>query len=135
MAILDDIGDVLSSGGVGTVGVSIFKGTMPSTPDAVIALYETGGPAPVHAMAKGPGTALVERPHVQVLSRDLRADSARKTLQDANRLLDALGRTINGVRYLSVFAIQPLFFLERDETNRMTYACNYEILRVPSSSS
>ena len=135
MGLLDDVADVLSSGGVGTVGTSLFKGALPSTPDAVVALFETGGPGPIHAMAKGPGTALVERPHVQVLVRDARADAAKKTAQDANELLDALERTINGVKYLSVYAIQAPFFLTRDETGRVVYAVNYEVLRVPATSS
>lgn len=135
MSVLDDLADVISSGGVGVTGVTLFKGTMPSTPDAVVALYETGGPAPVHAMAKGPGTALVERPHVQILARDFRPDSAKKTLQDATRLLDALNRTINGVTYLSVFAMQSPFFLDLDETLRYRYAVNFEVYRVPASSS
>lgn len=130
--VLDDLADVLSSGGITT---TIIKSLLPSTPDALIALFETGGPAPIHGMARGPGTALVERPHVQLLSRDLRADGARKTAQDADRLLDALDRTINGKRYLSVSALQAPFFLNQDEAGRKVYAVNYEILRVPATSS
>lgn len=132
MSVLDDISDVLSSGGITP---SIYKSVLPSTPDSVLALFETGGPAPIHAMAKGPGTAVVERPHVQVLSRDTRADTARHIAQQATALLDALERTVNGVRYLSVYAIQSPFFMQRDETGRVLYAVNFEVLRVPVTSS
>ena len=135
MSLLDDVADVLSSGGVGTVGTSLFKGMLPSTPDSAVALYETGGPAPVHGMARGPGSALVERPHVQLLSRAARADGAKKTAQDASRLLDALNRSVNGVRYLTVYAIQSPFFLETDEAGRAVYAVNFEVLKALASSS
>lgn len=136
MSVVDDLADVLSSGGLGTVGTTVFKGLLPSTPDDALAVFESGaGPASVHGMARGPGTALVERPHVQVLSRAPRADTARWVAQQSVALLDALNRTINGVRYLSVYALQTPFFLERDETDRVTFAVNFEVLRVPATSS
>ena len=135
MSLADDLADVISSGGVGTVGTDIFKGIAPSTPDELTAIFETGGGPPVHAMSAGPATALMERPHVQVLTRALRADSARKRASDANRLLDALQRSVNGVRYHSVYALQAPFFLRRDEAGRVEYACNYEIVRAAASSS
>ena len=117
------------------MGTDIFKGIVPSTPDELTAIFETGGGPPVHAMSAGPASALIERPHVQVLTRALRADSAKKRASDANRLLDALQRSVNGVRYHSVFALQSPFFMRRDESNRVEFACNYEILRSPASSS
>jgi hypothetical protein len=132
MSVLTDVADVLSSGGITT---PIFKGTLPSTPDDLIGLFETGGAAPVHAMNRGPGTALAERPHVQLLVRDTRPDDAKKTAQDATRLLDGLGRRINGILYGSVFALQSPFFLKVDETSRVIYAVNFECTRVPASSS
>ena len=135
MGMLDDLADVISSGGIGTVGTDIFKGIVPSTPDELTALFETGGGPAVHAMSAGPGTALMERPHVQVLTRAARADSAKKRASDANRLLDALQRSVNGVRYHSVFALQSPFFLRRDEANRVEYAQNFECIRQQASSS
>lgn len=134
--ILDDLADVLSSGGVGTVGIDIFKATMPNAPDQLVALFKTGGPAPIHAMAAGPGSAVVERPHVAIWARAARSDAAEKLAQDCWNLLDALGdRTVNGIRYLSVFALQTPFFLQEDETGRRVYACNFEIVREPATSS
>lgn len=134
--ILDDLSDYLSTNGVGTVGTNLFKGTLPSTPDAAVALFKTGGPAPVNMMGAGPGTAVVERPHVQVLARDTRSDAAEKKAQDVWSLLDAFGdKTINGVRYLSVYALQTPFFLNRDGSGREVFACNFEVTREPATSS
>lgn len=134
--ILDDLSDYLSSQGIGTIGTDLFKASLPSTPDAAVALFKYGGPAPVHMMSAGPGTAIVERPHLQVLARHTHPANAEKKAQDIWTLLDALGdKTINGVRYLSVYAIQTPFFFQKDETGRFTYACNYEIVREPATSS
>ena len=135
MGLSDDLCDVLSSGGLGTTGTDLFKGIVPSTPDELTAVFETGGGPTIHAMSAGPGTAILERPHVQVLTRALRADSAKKRAQDAGRLLDALQRSVNGVRYHSVFALQSPFFLRRDEANRVEFSQNFEIVRFPASSS
>ncbi len=88
MSVLTDFATVLSSGGITT---PIFKGTMPSTPDDLIGLFETGGPPPIHAMSSQPGMALAEQPHVQLVVRDTRPDDAKKTAQDCFRLLDGRG--------------------------------------------
>ena len=134
--LLDDLADRLTSQAVATTGTDLFKSVMPSTPDELIALYQTGGGPPVEVMARGPGTAAVERPHVQVLARAARPDTAHKRAQDVWFALDALGGlTINGVRYLSVFALQSPFFLNTDDVGRYVVACNFEISRVPATSS
>lgn len=136
MSLLDDLADRLTTQGVATTGTNLFKAVMPSTPDELIALFQTGGPAPVNLMAAGPGTAVVERPHVQALARAARPDTAHKRAQDVYFALDALGDvTINGVRYLSVYALQSPFFLNTDEAGRYVYAVNFECSREPATSS
>ena len=133
MSLLDDVSDILTTGGL--TAATIVKSFVPSTPDDVVAIFETGGPAPVHGMARGPASALLERPHVQILSRAGRADTAKKNIQDANRLLDGLDLTINNVRYHGIYALQSPFFMERDNSGRVTYAVNFEVLKAPASSS
>mgnify|MGYP001559215450 CR=1 FL=1 len=133
---LDDLWDALSSAGATSGGFEMFKTLMPDSPDQVIALFETGGGPPVHAMNAGPGTAVVERPHVAVWTRAAIPTTARKKAQDVFFSLDALGdKTINGVRYLSVFALQSPFLLQRDETSRPIYVTNFEVVREPATSS
>lgn len=135
--ILDDLADYASSQGHGTVGTTMFKGPMPAQPDACVAILGPyGGAPPVHVMSAGPGTAPLEYPRVQVLTRDTRYDAAEKKAQDLWFSLDAFtARAINGVAYKSIDALQSPFFFERDANNRTVFACNYEIARVPATSS
>lgn len=136
MALVDDIADYLSSGDIGVIGSTLFKTFLPDAPDACVAVLATGGMAPAHAMGAGPGGAQAERPNIQVLARDARPDAADFMARKAFFLLDKLGsRTINGVSYLGVFALQSPFPLPRDATARSIVACNYQILRAPATSS
>lgn len=134
--MLDDLADRLTTQSVATSGTDLFKSVMPSTPDEVIALFEAAGGPLTRAMSGSPGTALVERPHVQVQARAVRPDSARKRAEDVYHNLDGLGPvTINGVSYQWITALQAPFFLETDETGRYVYAVNFEVLREPATSS
>lgn len=136
--LLDDIADYLSSGGIGTVGTDIFKGYMPGPPavDAVVAIYETGGTAPIRAMSPGPGTTVVvQRPRIQVVCRAatdayLTARTKAKSVYD---LIEGLPtREINGVAYKWGAAVQEPFVMGRDESGRVLVACNYDIVKERS---
>lgn len=133
--LLDDLADVLSSGGIGTVGTTLFKGLLPPNPPAVTAVFAYGGAPPVWGMAPGPGTSLAERPRAQIVCRDTSLDAAEKQARDAWLLLDGLQRTINGVVYHAVYALQSPFQLMRDENNRESVAFNVEIVRKAATSS
>lgn len=134
--LLDDVGDYLSSGGLGTVGTDIFKGWMPDAPPAAIAIYETGGRAPDHSMASTAGAAVaVEWPRVQVVCRadSFDYDAARTKAHSVFKLLDGLPpRAINGVSYLWGAAVQSPFLLDRDADGRVSIACNYDIAKRQS---
>ena len=132
MSTLDDLYDRLTSQSVATTA-ELYKAQMPSTPDEALALFEYGGPAPLHTMTQ---RAVVEEPHVQVLGRATRPDTAKFRVQKVLTELDGLGpMTINGVKYLSIYALQPPFFLRTDETNRYEFAANFAVTRVPATSS
>ena len=133
--VLDDLAEILSSCGLGTVGTNIFKSLLPSTPDVCVALFVTGGAPPIDTMHAGPGVNVAERPTVQVLARDTRPDSAEKTARDAYRVLHWQDGTKNGVRYLSIEALQQPFFVRRDETDRPIYGFNVLATRVAATSS
>lgn len=135
--LLDDIADVLTSGGVAERGVDIFKSRMPAQPAAAVAVLYGGSSAPpVHAMAGSAGQALAERPVISVWTRACQPGDAAKRAQDAFFVLDGLGtRLINGVLYHSIYAVQSPFLLERDENDRTVFACNYVVTREPSTSS
>lgn len=136
MSILGDLGDRLTSQAVATQGTDLFLGILPSTPDEVTALLLGPGGPPTRAMGAGPGNALVERPHVQCLGRSARGDGALKRAQDVFFALDGLGALkINSVQYLSVVALQSPFEVGRDEAGRYLYSVNFEVVRVPATSS
>ena len=110
---LDDISDFLSTSGVTT---TIRKGVMPETPDACVALYETGGIAPVHAM-KATAGRVVRRPAVQVVCRATvdEYDTARTTAETIFCILDGMPtRTLNVTEYKLAAARQEPFLLNRD---------------------
>lgn len=138
MPLLEEIGDYLSTGGVGTVGTDLFLGYLPEAPDAVVAVYETGGLPPVRAMRSAPGQPVVVRPRVQVLARAAEHDyaAARSKVGRAYDLLEGLGdRTLGGVRYLWVGAVQEPFLMGRDSQGRVMLACNFDVVKDSTSTS
>lgn len=132
--LLDDIADLLSTGGIsGTV----YKGWMPDAGTTAVAVYETGGQRSVHAMGAEPGQAVVERPRVQVVTRAAGDDyqTARNAANNAFRLLDGVReRTINGTRYLWICAVQSPFLMGRDANQRVLIAANFDVMKVLSTS-
>ena len=132
--LVDDIADLLSTGGLGTVGTNIWKGANFGSADPSIAVLVTGGIASIHTMLSGPGGAAVEQPRVQIVVRSASEETAMRKAQAAFKLLDGLReRTINGVRYMWAAAVQPPFSLERDENNRAHYTFSVDIKRGPST--
>ena len=137
--LLVDLGDYLSSGGIGTLGTDLFLGLMPASPDNATCVYETGGRSPAHAMNGSAGQASVTYPHIQVVVRG-GMDSyqvARALAQKAFLLLDGLPhRTIGTTCYLWSESLQgEPFLLGRDEQNRPLIACNFEVVKRLSSTS
>lgn len=137
----DDIVDLLSTSGVGTVATNLFVGDVPDIVDQAIAVRETGGAFTVHTFGSGPsgaygaGSAALEQPRVQVVSRATAYATARAKMQDAFNVLDGRRqRTINGVTYHWIRAVQSPFDLGRDQNGRQRFACNFDIVKAVSSS-
>ena len=125
--VLDDLADLLSTGGMGT----IYKDYMPTTPDVVISIYGAGGSTPTHTM-KVPH--VLEQPRVQVICRAVSLQSAHDTARGVYGILNGLrSRTINGVLYHWVTATQEPFLLGRDQNARFTVACNYDVKKDRST--
>lgn len=136
MPLADDLADVLSSGGLGTVGTTIFCAGLPWTPDAAIGILETPGYGAIHTMSTGPGHAVMVRPRAQVTFRDTDYASARLTAWKAWALLDGQPeRTINGVAYHYITAVQEPGLLEFDENDRPVFVMNLDVMREFASSS
>lgn len=134
--LLDELATYLAAQGLGlTVGTNLYKSDLPPTPDACVALLETGGLPAAHTMSGGAGSAVYERPTVQVICRAGAQDyaTARATAQDVHDALDGLSDTdLSGVRYISIRAIQPPFELGLDERARPLVGLNVQIDKEPS---
>lgn len=130
MSLLDDIGDYLSSGSTGLSG-TVLLGRLSDAPAEQVAVAEYGGFAPMRAMSSGPGTALLEHPRIQVLSRSASYASAKARIKQVEALLDGLSnRTINGTLYHFAAAVQPPFIMRYDELNRAVLAQNYDVFKA-----
>lgn len=135
MPVLDELATQAATAGIGTVGTTIFKGILPDTPDACVALIETGGMESGHTMSGGAGSASIERPTVEVIARGAPGDYAtpRTKAKDAFNALDGItNTTLSSVRYFSVRAIQSPFLIGRDANDRVLIGFNLQIEKVPS---
>jgi len=130
--ICDDIFDILSSGGISSA--ILFKSQLPDNVDTAVAILETGGEAPIRSFNTVVGSVMAEQPRVQIVSRALSYPTARTNIHTAWKLLENVqNRTINSVRYLSIYAAQSPFFLERDANNRAVCACNFSVVKERST--
>lgn len=130
--ILDDMTDYLTTGSIGlTTGTNLFAAGLPDSPDTACAVYETGGFFPIHAMAAGPGSALLERPRIQVVTRAQSYRTARQIAHNAFKLLDGLrDRTVNSTRYLYVQAVSSPAAMGIDGSGRTRVVCNYDVIKA-----
>lgn len=116
--ILEDIRDLLVSKGV---TAAIRGGVMPTTPDTLIALYDTSGFEPVRVM----GRVALEVRNLQVLTRDPNAAAAETLANQVFTALDMYVGMINGKNYSVILGRQVPFPIGKDENNRTQYSCNY----------
>lgn len=131
MALLDELAVYLAAQGV----ANIQRGALMDTPDACVALIETGGLGSVHTMSGGAGSAKVERPGLQVLVRGAAQDyeEPRSRATSVYTALDGLANTdLSGVRYFSIFAEQSPFLVGRDDNARVLIGFNLLVEKVPS---
>lgn len=131
--VLTDLAAYLDANTSLTAGTDLFAGDMPNSPDAVTALYESPGRAPVETMG-APGLPPVILPRVQVQARGSRGvggyDVARARIRLVYDTLTLLtNTTVNGVYYLRVMPLQEPFFLNRDDVERVVFALNFEVYR------
>jgi hypothetical protein len=128
--MLTELADYLADHGVGTPGTDLFETSMPPEPDDVVALYEYPG-EPVRRTKGGP---LYERPRVQVVCRSASYEAAKRLSERIVTLLEALdGRTLSGVWYERVRALQSPFPLDEDDSGRIRIATNYSVEKEPST--
>ena len=132
--VLDDLGVRIATAISGTVGSNIFKSTMPPSPDAAVALYETGGLAPENRF----GTKGIEweRPAVQIIVRGAPNDyaTARATIQTIyESIAEIETEELSGTKYFLSDPQQNPFALNVDEQQRPSVAFNVILTKDKNS--
>lgn len=128
MATLDEIGAFLATACSRTVGTDLFKGQLPSSPDASMAVVEYMGSAPDYVF--GTSGVSVEYPRVQVVCRGAEGDYAtpRAAIETAYRAMAAASaQSLSGTRYLAMRPLQAPFLLTKDDKGRIVLAFNCEL--------
>jgi hypothetical protein len=132
--VAEEIADKLATLGLGTVGTDIFIGVIPERPDAVTAVFETGGEPPEFGFGT-PGLKY-ETPSVQIICRGARGDYAtpRARIQLAYLGLPQVqGTTLGSTYYHMIKPIQTPFELRRDDDARVLMVVNVKCEKEMSS--
>lgn len=120
--LLDDISIKLAEAGLGSVGVNIFKGRMPTKPIDCIGIYEyAGDPHDLEWDGEYPG--------LQLQVRNSKYNDGRQVIEQAKNVLHGLANTIvNGHKYLLIQALQSPFALRMDG-DAIVFACNFRVIK------
>lgn len=112
--ITTDMSSYLQTEGVGTVGIDIFKGFIPETPNDCVVVFQRGGQPPMPYQF----TTKVELPELHVIVRADGDTAYEDAMEKANDVMVALHtlweQTINGRRYLWVRALSSPTLLRYD---------------------
>ena len=124
--ILEAVGDYLQAQTQGTLGVSLFLGMMPESPDACVCVYETSGLAPMLTM--GSAAFAVDQPGLQVITRGARGDypGARNRAVTIRGLLAAVTETtLSGIHIMRISADGSLLPMGEDQNGRPMVSMNF----------
>jgi hypothetical protein len=130
--ILEAVGDYLVTGGHGTLGTSLFLGTMPDTPDVMIAVYESSGSSPQFTM--GSAAFAFESPSLQVICRASLSDypAARDKAATVSGYLGALANvTISGINIMRVAPQGSILPMGEDQNRRPLVSVNFSCMVRP----
>jgi len=122
--LIKDIAQILQTNGIGALGVDIFLGQLPASPDNVVVLYPTGGFAQDLPLPDVKMTA-------QVLVRDKSYQTGYERIWRIFNLLDGGSKRFiqsPSGRKMVAQAMQPPLFLERDENNRSIFVFNLAVV-------
>lgn len=127
--ILESVGDYLVTNSQGTLGSTIFLGTLPDTPDACVAVYENAGSSPAFTM--GTGGIVIDYPMLQIVCRAGREDypTARDKAETIRTLLaSVLETTISGVHIMRIEPMGSVNLLGVDPKYRPLISVNFRCL-------
>jgi hypothetical protein len=135
--ILESIGDYLQNtssafgahASQGTLGTTLFLGTLPESPDVCTAVYENSGTPPAFTM--GSGVIAIDYPMLQIISRATREDypTARDKIEVIRNLLASITDvTISGVHVLRIEPMGSVNPLGIDPKQRPLLSVNFRCL-------
>jgi hypothetical protein len=126
--ILDGIGSVLQSAGVGTLGTNLFLSRQPESPDACVTVIESG--AGVNLYTHGIVGNALTMTNIQVTARAAREDyqAARTKITAVIAALEAVAETTaDGVRLLRVESLGRPIPMGYDGNDRPEIAMNFTV--------
>jgi hypothetical protein len=135
--ILESIGDYLQNtsnafgahSSKGTLGTTLFLGTLPESPDVCTAVFENSGTPPAFTM--GTGGIAIDYPMLQVICRAGREDypTARDAVEEIRNLLASVTDvTISGVHVLRIEPMGSVNPLGVDPKQRPLLSVNFRCL-------
>lgn len=117
--------------GVGSTGWSIVINKLPSTPERIIMIRETGGKAPEPRL-------LLDYPSVQVIVRGGESDYqvARDKSQAVKDVLLGLpSQDLDGDRWVAINMISDVTPLQSDQLQRPMFSVNFALIIEPATNS
>jgi hypothetical protein len=127
--ILESIGDYLVTNSHGTLGVNLFLGTLPESPDVCTAVYENSGTPPSFTM--GTGGIAIDYPMLQIICRAGKEDYpvARDEIEAIRNLLASVTDvTISGLNVLRIEPMGNVNLLGIDPKQRPLVSVNFRCL-------
>lgn len=120
MTLIEQIATYLADDlSLGTLATDIFIGFMPETPDACIAVLDTGGTEPNRYVP-------TKSPTFQVFIRDENYDDGKTVLDSVRGLHGKFGELVSGEdHFLRLHAISEGGHVGRDEQGRDLFSINF----------
>jgi hypothetical protein len=128
MALLDALGSIAESAGIGTLATTIFLSRMPDTPDACVTIVESGSGNTIYMMKTVSGS--LYQTNVQVMARGVREDypNTRTKIDDTITAFETVNeQVISGFRVLRIEQIGRPVSVGYDENERPKVAMNFRV--------
>ena len=122
MILIEQVAQVLSNAGLGTIGSNIFLGTQPETPDNCISVHDTGGVEPSIDYND-------KMPTFQVLIRNTSYETAKANLDTVRATLHQHRNAVlvSGETYFYyIYLIAEGGPIGRDENGRDVFSVNFQ---------
>ena len=129
--ILDAVGSILQTAGVGTAGTDLFLSRRPETPDVCVTVYESGTGYPIYT--HGANGAALYSTNIQVTARAEREDypAARTKITAVITAMEAVrDSTISGITILRIEQFGRPIPMGYDGNDRPTVAMNFSVTHV-----